>query len=186
MESRQHKIVIEFIRNTDELVTFARANQPGLDDSAALQALAMKELENVKSELFEFDSAQIVGFSEDPKALAKKEHAASKFVFGCKELVKMILSSNTLTEEIRRIGVELLEESYPLGSPTRTIYTPSGLKASITKEDYDVITETMKDGRKITAIVMVRNLTKWGLKDAKECVDEWERYGQNQEKIQYI
>lgn len=178
MEPLQHRLLIEIIRNTDDIIPFARAKYPDYTDENALQRLALDELREAdEKEIFEYDSATVVGFNDDADLAIKKEIESRRFVKVFREFVKKVLSSNSLTEEIRKEAVQLFDRSTVLEDIKNMYFTiPSGLEASFSLQDVEEIKELMKYGNRIPAIKRVREITKWSLLDSKDFINNWESY----------
>jgi ribosomal protein L7/L12 len=183
MEGKSHKVVVVFTRDTEQDLIYAKAMNPSMDDSKALGELVLDEIK--KSQLNENiaeGDVQVVKIIDNADEVEKQECQSAKYIARAREACRSILTTNVITDEIRKELLTLFEETgnYDNGGTReiKVVSTFAGMsthiRSRISRQDYDEISAFLNSGHKISAIKRIRELANWGLKEAKDCADNWE------------
>lgn len=170
---KQHKVIVEFLRDTDEDRSFASAIDPDAEFSDNLGALLLDELMNARdSNTITQGDMRVIEVIEDAASQDEIEKTALMEVIEARKLAELILTKNTISEEIRTSAFKLIENTTVLLDHGNCLRNPNtGEKCKLVVGDMKWIRDQLKSGQRISAIKKVRELTQWGLKDAKECCD---------------
>lgn len=171
-----HKVVVEFTRNTDSDLPYAMALNPNGEESKMLGELVLDEISKSQlNENIEKGEVKIVQVIMDNKEVEKENSEAAAQVLKAMDFCRTVLTSNSLTENIRITALEFLESCDTKAVNSRLFYLThpfTGGKFEISREQFVQIEESLKTHKKIPAIKTIRDLTQWGLKDAKDCADK--------------
>ena len=158
---------------------YARAFSPDVDEKIALGDLLLDEIKKAQiNENIEEGDVQVVEVIGGSEEAEKKESKATSYLIQAREISRTILTSSTITDEMRKNFLQFFEETSGYDKELREIITPirgggGFLYAKIALKDYEEVNSLMKNSKKIPAIVKIRQLTGWGLIEVKDCADRW-------------
>lgn len=179
MENKKHKVIVEFVRDTEEDLPYSRSFNPMLPDTQGLGELVLDEIRKAQlNENITEGDVKVVQVIDDTEEVEKQESEALKHILRAREVCRTILTSTTITDEMRKDFLGFFEETNNYEKEMQVIKVPftgttTNIKTKIHTQDYKFISDLIRQGHKIPAIKKVRELTKWGLKDSKDCVDQW-------------
>lgn len=126
------------------------------------------------------DRAHVVIDQVDQSGVSPEVHAQISALVGAEQPIKAIKLLREKTSLSLVDAKQIIDHWDAVPVPTdgnTTSLKRSATSAQFTDSDIDRISQLITSGRKIEAIKEVRLVSGWGLKEAKDLVDQWSAQG---------